>query len=146
MGFDLTARHPAKGESDYHRAGIERMAFLRSAMTAAGVPGELVFRKFVSNDHLLVTPRESAAIAERLTAWLRGRNLTLDIAEPDPRANVTLEALAALQRSVGNRQEAARLARRLRAKSLPIRLDHEARATVRAFAAFCAGSGGFHVD
>jgi hypothetical protein len=122
------------------------MTFLRSAMLAAGVPQALVYRKFVSNDHLLVTALESKMIAEKLSVWLRGRSLTLDLAESDPRSRVAAKALLFVQKAVGNEDEAARLARKRRAESLPFRMDRKARIAIRAFAGFCGGSGGFYVD
>jgi hypothetical protein len=67
MGFDLVAKRPHRGAENYYRAGIEFMAFLRSAMMASGLREELVYRKFVSNDDLLVTALEPKMIAEKLT-------------------------------------------------------------------------------
>ena len=122
------------------------MAFLRSAMVAAGVPEALVYTKFASNDHLLVTPRQSSMIAEKLVAWLGGQNLTLDLAEADPGSRLAMERLMLLQKALGNRKEAARLMTRRRATNLPCRVDRKARKAIREFAAFCAGSGGFYVD
>jgi hypothetical protein len=43
------------------------------------------------------------------------------------------------------KDSAARLARRRRAKRLPLRVDRKARKAIREFAASCAGSGGFYV-
>ena len=146
MGYDLSAKRPHRGAENYYRAGIEFMGFLRSAMAAAGVPERLIYKKFVSNDDYLVTARESAMIAEKLTTWLRGRNLMLDLAETNPKAHVATDGLLFVQRAVGNQKEAAAIARRRRAKSLPIRLDRRSRSALRGFAAFCAGGGGFYVD
>lgn len=146
MGFDLAAKRPHRGAENYCRAGIEFMAFLRSAMVAADVRQELVYRKFVSNDDLLVTGLESKMIADKLTSWLRGRNLTLDLAETDPRSRVAVDGLMFVQKAVGNKDEADRLARKRRAKSLPYQMDRKARKAIREFVAFCAGSGGFYVD
>jgi hypothetical protein len=122
------------------------MGFLRCAMLAAGVPETLVYKKFVSNDDLLVTPLQSEMIAERLTAWLRGRNLFLELVETDPRAHLALEGQHFLESALGNREEADHIARNLRAKSRIVRVDRVARKSIRDFAAFCAGSGGFYVD
>jgi hypothetical protein len=145
MGYDLVAKRRKRGTTGYYRAGIEFMTFLRSAMVAAGVPEALVYKKFVSNDNLLVTPLQSRTIAEQLTTWLRGRNLTLDLAETNERARASADALFFVLRAVGNQKETTRLARRRRAKSLPLRVDRKGRKAIREFAAFCAGSGGFHV-
>jgi hypothetical protein len=146
MGYDLVAKRAQRGAVDYYRAGIEFMTFLRSAMLAAGVPEALVYKKFVSNDDWLVTPLQSTMIAEKLTTWLRGRHVTLDLAENNSRAHVSTDALSFVQRAIGHEKDAARFARRRRAKNLPIRLDRKARRALREFAAFCGGSGGFWVD
>lgn len=142
MGFDLAAKRPTHGAESYYRSGIEFMTVLRSAMVAAGVQEALVYKKFVANDNWLVTPMQSRMIAERLTAWLRGRSLTLDLAEGEGRARASTDGLRLVLRAVGNQQEGARLARKLR---LPFRVDREARKAIREFAAFCADSGGFYV-
>ena len=48
--------------------------------------------------------------------------------------------------ALGHRERADRIVRNLRAKSRTIRVDRAARKSIRDFAAFCAGSGGFYVD
>lgn len=146
MGFDLVARREAPGADDYYRAGIEFMGFLRVAMTAAGVDEALVYRKFVSNDNLLVTARESATIATRLTEWLRGRALIVDLVEADPRGHIALDALRITMSHVGLKRQAGRVARQQRLTSRPVRIDRAARRALRRFAAFCEGSGGFYVS
>jgi hypothetical protein len=146
MGYDLTAKRRKRGAVGYYRSGIEFMTFLRSAMVAAGVQDALVYKKFVSNDNWLVTPRQSKMIAERLATWLRGRNLTLDLAEANEGARASTDGLRFVLRAVGNKKEEARLARNRRAKSLPLRVGRRARKVIRKFAAFCAESGGFHVS
>ena len=122
------------------------MAFLRSAMLAAGVPEALVYTKFVSNDKLLVNTLQAKMIAQKLTTWLEGRNLTIELAETDSRAQSSLDALFSVHSAVGNKEAAARLERRRRSESLPLRVDRKARRAIRNFAAFCAGSGGFFVN
>ena len=145
MGYDLDAKRPKRGASSYYRSGIELMAFLRSAMVAADVPETLVYRKFISNDNLFVTQAQSRMIADKLTTWLRRRNLILDLAETNRWAPASARSLAFVLQAVGDRKNKARLARSLGAKSLPLRVDRKARKTLREFAGFCAGSGGFHV-
>jgi hypothetical protein len=145
MGYDLVAKGRKRGTAGYYRAGIEFMALMRSAMRAADVPEALVCRKFVSNDNLLVTSLQARMLARKLTTWLRGRNLTLDLAETDERAHGSLDALLLVQKAVGNKREAARLRQRRRPESLPLRVDRQARKAIREFAGFCAGSGGFYV-
>jgi hypothetical protein len=144
MGFDLVAKGRTRGAGSYYRVGIESMAFLRSAMRAAGVKEALVYKKFVSNDNLLVTSLQAKMVGEKLTTWLRGHNLTLDLAETNDRAYATLDGLQSVLNALNNK-EAARLSRRRRANSLPLRVDRKARSAIRNFAAFCAGSGGFYV-
>jgi hypothetical protein len=146
MGYDLDARRPKRGAASYYRSGIEFMTFLRSAMVAAGVPEALVYKKFTSNDNLLVTPTQSRMIAQSLTRWLRRRNLTLDLAETNQWTRASTDSLLFVLQAVGNHKDRARLARSRRAKSLPLRMDRRARKTLREFAAFCAGSGGFYVS
>jgi len=46
----------------------------------------------VGNDDLFVTVLQSRKIAESLTAWLKGRNLTADLSESSERANPGNEA------------------------------------------------------
>jgi hypothetical protein len=146
MGFDLCAKRAKRGATTYYRAGTEYMGFLRCAMVAAGVPETLVYKKFVSNDDWLVTPRQSEMIAEKLTAWLQGRSLVLELAETQRHAHLTLENLHLLHGALGKQNEADRIARNLHAKSRIVRVDRAARQSIREFAAFCAGSGGFYVD
>lgn len=146
MGYDLVAKAPGRGAVDYYRAGIENMAFLRAAMLAAGVHEGLVYKKFVSNDDLLVTSLQASTIAQKLTTWLQGRKLTLDLADTDDRVQVAADVLAFVLKAVGPKKEAAALERRRRARSLPFRVDRTARKAIRGFATFCAGSGGFYVD
>lgn len=145
MGFDLVAKTKKRGTAGYYGAGIEFMGFLRAAMLAAGVPEALVYRKFVANDNLFVTPLQATTIARKLGAWLKGRDLVLDLAETHEHADVSMRALQSVQQAVGNRTEAARLDRRRRAKRLPVRVDPAARKAIRQFAAFCERSGGFYV-
>ena len=92
MGFDLTAKNKRLGEKGYLRAGVYEMILLRASMVAAGVDEKLVYGKFVGNDDLLVTAIQSRKIAESLTAWLKGRNLTADLSESSERANPGNEA------------------------------------------------------
>ncbi len=86
MGFDLVAKTPSHPGTSYLRVDIFQMIFLRSAMLAAGVSEILVNRKFLGNDNYLVTPLQSAVIAEKLKIWLRGRNLAVDLVEQNKRA------------------------------------------------------------
>ena len=146
MGFDLEAKRPKRAVENYYRSGIDRMIFLRSAMVAAGVPDTLVYKKFISNDNLFVTPMQSRMIANRLTKWLRRRNLKLDLAETNRQARASTASLFLVLQAVGNTRDKSRLARIGRAKSLPFRMDRRARKTLREFATFCAGSGGFYVS
>jgi hypothetical protein len=146
MGFDLVAKKPERGHEGYFRANIFSMIFLRSAMLAAGVKEELIYKKFSANDGFLVTPLQSRTIAEKLNAWLKGRNLQLDVAEKNEgvkRVNdVTLRLFEELDK--GTRKSTAAHLRR--AKSAPVRLDRNLRKFVREFALFCEGSGGFWVE
>jgi hypothetical protein len=121
------------------------MIVLRAAMVAAGVPEALVYKKFISNDSWLVSPIQSRTIAKKLTTWLRGDHLELDLVETNANAHWSLDALSAVVRAVGSTREKAELAQLRRAKSLPCRVDPDTRKAIREFAAFCAGSGGFHV-
>ena len=146
MGFDLSAKHPKRDVEGYYRSGIEGMILLRCAMVAAGVPEALVYKKFTSNDNLLVTPLQSQMIAQKLMTWLRRRNLKLDLVEADPRAHSSIDALFFVVKTVGKRKEQARLARRRQAQTMHFRIDRAARETLREFAAFCATSGGFYVS
>jgi hypothetical protein len=146
MGYDLMAKRPSRGAADYYRSGIEFMIFLRCAMVAAGVSPALVYKKFISNDGFLVTPLQSRTIAKRLTTWLKGRNLVLDLAERTESALLSTEGLFEVLNTMDSRSDRARRLALLRtAKSLPYRVDRRARKTLRQFAAFCAGSGGFRV-
>jgi hypothetical protein len=146
MGFDLTAKSSERGNEGYFRANIFSMIFLRSAMLAAGVKEELIYKKFSANDGFLVTPLQSRTIAEKLNAWLKGRNLQLDVAEKNEgvkRVNdITLKLFEDLDK--GTRKSTAGHLRR--AKSAPVRLDRKLRRFVREFALFCEGSGGFWVE
>jgi hypothetical protein len=146
LGFDLIAKRRKRGAADYYASKIQFMVVLRSAMVAAGVEEGLVYKKFIANDHWLVSARESRIIAERLTTWLQGRNLVLNLAETNERAHVATDALSLVLQTVGKHKEQARLARHRRATSLPFRVDRTARKAIREFAAFCAGSGGFYVS
>lgn len=145
MGYDLVAKERKHGAAGYYSANIRYMPFLRSAMVAAGVPEALVYKKFTGNDNLLVTARQSEMIARRLLVWLRGRDLVVDVVESHDSARASLDALLRVQRALGMRKEAARLAKRRATKSPPVRLDRESRAELREFVRFCAGSGGFYV-
>jgi hypothetical protein len=146
MGFDLTAKRPKRGATRYFRAGIEFMRVLRCAMLAAGVPEVLVYKKFVSNDDWLVTARQSEMISEKVTAWLRGRNLTLQLVEQNPRGQAVLKHLGWLLAALGNKRERNRIENELAAKSLIRRVDRKTRKDIREFATFSRGSGGFWVD
>jgi hypothetical protein len=70
----------------------------------------------------------------------------LDLPESNPWSRMAADGLMFIQKTVGNKDEASRLARKRRAKNLPFRMDRKAQKAVRAFAEFCAGSGGFYVD
>jgi len=56
MGFYLVPKQLNRSDRGYLRANIFHMTFLRSAMLAAGVQGNLVHRKSLANDGYLVTP------------------------------------------------------------------------------------------
>jgi hypothetical protein len=146
MGFDLIAKRPKRGAPGYYRAGIPFMGLLRAAMRAAGVDENVIYRTFVSNDALFVTGRQAAAIAQALRAWLRGRNLVVDIAESDPRACLAEDALLEVLRATGATKEADQFARSRRVGARPVHVDRRVRKAIREFAEFCASSGGFHVD
>jgi hypothetical protein len=146
MGFDLTAKNPKSGCEGYFRANIFSMILLRSAMLAAGVKEELIYRKFSANDGFLVTALQAKTIAEKLTVWLKGRKLMLDMVEKNEnvkRVNeVTLKFFEGLDK--GARKSMAKRLRR--EKSTPLLLNRKLRSFVREFAEFCRGSGGFWVE
>jgi hypothetical protein len=132
VGFDLYAKRKRPEKGGYFRATMDYMTFLRAAMIEAGVPERLVYRKFVGNDGQLVTALQSKAIAERLTVWLQGRNLVIDLVERDGSARATNDAMFELMRelSTGSRAKKQWAARR-RAKSLPSKVDRKARKSIR---------------
>jgi len=129
----------------YFRADIYQMILVRSAMIAAGVNEKLVFKKFVSNDDFLVTPHQSALIGEKLKAWLKGRNLVLDLSERNERAKVGNQAYFDILLQLGNRQDKETARIFSKDKPLPVKLDPAGRKVIRDFAEFCMHSGGFWV-
>ncbi len=146
MGYDLVAKEEERGAVSDYRVGTESMVILRSAMRAAGVPEALVYKKFVSNDNFFVTPLQARMVAQKLTTWLQGRNLMLDLSETNERASASTDGLLEVLTAVGDKKRAAELARLRGATSLPLRVDRDTRRDIRDFASFCAGSGGFYVS
>jgi hypothetical protein len=110
MGYDLVARRRTRGPAGCYECNIRFMIVLRSAMVAAAVPEALVYRKFISNDSLLVTRLQSRMIAKKLTTWLRADDLVLDLAESNTNAHSSLDALSTVVRAVGSKREKTELA------------------------------------
>lgn len=52
-------------------------------MVEAGVYPKIIYKKFVGNDGLLVTPIQAAGISARLDKWLEGKHLTITLPETD---------------------------------------------------------------
>jgi len=145
MGFDLVAKRPAEGAEGYYGANVFWMAALRCAMTAAGVRQDLVYGKFLCNDGLLVTPLQAKSIAEKLTAWLKNRNLVLDCAETDERAvrvnNEVAKILMAFEGKLGRKRRQPK-----GPASMIVSIDPRVRRQLRRFIRFCENSGGFWVE
>lgn len=146
MGFDLVAKRRDLGDQGYFGANIFSMIFLRSAMLAAGVKEELIYKKFLANDGYLVTPLQARTIAEQLNAWLKGRKLRIDLAEENERAKQANDATLWVLEALNIREQKYAAAHLRSAKSAPVTLDRTLRKVVRNFAAFCERSGGFWVD
>ena len=145
MGFDLHAKGRNLGEKGYYRASIYHMIFLRSAMLAAGVNENLVCKKFVSNDGLLVTSLQSKQIAERLRDWLKGRKLTLDLAERNKIARLANAGYLQVIQVLGEGEAKSTAKHFSKSKSIPFHVNNRARKDIREFADFCHTSGGFQV-
>jgi len=143
MGFDLSAKNRGLGGKGYFRADVYQMILLRASMIAAGVNETVVYKKFVSNDGYLVTPLQSSQISDNLIAWLRNRDLTLDLCETNERAKKTNAAYFALFSQLGDRETKTEARHFSRAKTRPIQLDSSTRSIIRKFADFCGRSGGF---
>jgi hypothetical protein len=145
MGFDLVAKRRDLGNDGYFRTNIFYIIFLRSAMSAAGVKEDLIYKKFLANDGYLVTALQARTIAERLNTWLKGKKLQIDLAEKNKWAkrvnDATLEVFEMLDKGV-HKSTAAHLRR---ARSVPVTLDRKLRKFVREYAAFCERSGGFWI-
>ncbi len=146
MGFDLSAQNRSLHDSGYFRANLYQMIMLRAAMVAAGVAKNLIYKKFVGNDGFLVTELQSRQIAEKLTTWLKGRNLLLDLAEQDEGARTVNEAYLKLLLRVADHDQIKLAKLFLTRKSLPLKVDSRVRRMIRKFADFSHGSGGFTVD
>ena len=146
MGFDLVAKKPAHPGASYFRVDIFQMIFLRSTMLAAGVRESLVNRKFLGNDNYLVTPLQSGMIAKKLRAWLKGRNLVIDLMEQNKRAREVNNAVLRVFQIIGDSGQKAMAKQYRLAKSIPLRLSRSSRKAVRVFADFCERSGGFRVQ
>jgi hypothetical protein len=146
MGFDLTAKNPRLGDDGYFRASVYQMILLRSSMLAAGVKEILIYRKFAANDGFFVTRLQSQQIAGRLRAWLKDRNLTLDLAEQNEEAKKSSQAYFQVFLQLCNRED-KRIAKHFsKSKSLPLNVNPGVRKVIRGFAGFCAHSGGFWVE
>ena len=145
MGFDLVAKDRTLGEKGYFLANVYQMTLLRASMVMAGVKGTLVYKKFVSNDGLLVTPLQSKRIAESLETWLTGRNLIVDLAEHNEAAKAGNSGYLEVITLLGNAKEKSMARYFSKSKSIPFKLDSGARRMIREFADFCARSGGFRV-
>ena len=146
MGFDLSARNRRLGRKGYFRASVYQMMLLRRSMTCAGVDQRLVYHKFVGNDGFFVTKLQARKVAEKLSAWLRGRNLTVELVEDNNAARKANSAYLGVFQEIGD-GETRSIARRFsKAKSLPVRLDSGMRAFIRTFAKFCDRSDGFWVE
>lgn len=146
MGFDLSARNTRLGDKGYLRTNVFQMILLRSSMLAAGVKETLVYRKFAANDGCLITRLQSQKIAGHLGAWLKGRNLKLDLAEQNEKAKTANQAYFQVFSNLGSRDE-KRIAKHFStSKSLPLKVNAGVRRLIRGFADFCARSGGFWVE
>jgi hypothetical protein len=145
MGFYLAAKRRDLGNEGHMQASIFSMIFLRSAMLAAGVKEELIYKKFLANDGFLVTPLQTRTIAERLNAWLKGRGLRVDLAEKNKAAKRVNDAVLRVFEAVDAPRQGAMAARFRREKSIPVTLDRRLRKLVRDFAGFCERSGGFWI-
>jgi hypothetical protein len=145
VGFDLIAKKPAGAAWGYFGANVFWMSALRCAMRAAGVREELVYGKFLYNDGRLVTPLQAKTVAEKLTAWLKGRNLLLDCRETDECAvrvnNEVAMFLAAFEKKAGRRRS-----RQREPGSMVFKVDPRIRKWLRRFIRFCENSGGFWVE
>jgi len=115
-------------------------------MMAAGIKEELIYKKFLANDGFLVTPIQAQTIAAKLNAWLRGRNLQIDLAEENRTAKQVNDAIVGVFQALDTRKVKSAAAQLRRAKSAPVPLDRKLRKFVREFARFCERSGGFWVD
>jgi hypothetical protein len=146
MGFDLIAKNKRPGGKGYLRASVYEMILLRASMLAASIDEKLVYGKFVGNDGLLVTALQSMQVADRLTAWLRGRKLAVALSERNPLANAGNEAYFGLVRELGGREDRRAMKQFSGLKHQPFRLDPKARKAVRRFAGFPSRSGGFWVS
>ena len=146
MGFDLVARRPKSGGGGgCFSVNFMVMTVLRSAMLAAGVKNELVYKKFLANDGWLVTPAQSKMIAEKLYKWLKGKNLSLDVAENNEKACQLNRAVWQFQYAIGDPEFKHFVNYMRRAKSLPIRVSRKMRKVIRQFARFCDRGCGFRV-
>jgi len=145
VGYDLYARRTAAGDGGYFRATIGGMSFLRAAMNAAGVPRQIVYGKLLGNDGVRVTELQGKAIAERLTAWLGGRNLVVDLREPDDTAAAIMDEFSGLLDALAGGRARPRRRRPKQVEPEFVKLGRRDRAWIRAFADFCARSGGFRV-
>lgn len=146
MGFDLNAQNCNLRDRGYLRADVYQMMMLRVAMLAAGVEKTFIYRKFVANGGFLVTELQSRKIAEKLTTWLKGRKLVLDLAEKDERAKAVNEAYLKVFLQVAGRDDKKLAKLFLSSTTLPLQVDSRVRRVIRKFADFSNRSGGFTVD
>jgi hypothetical protein len=146
MGYDLTAKDRSLGDLGYFRATGDHMILLRTAMVAAGVKEDLVYRKFVGNDGLAITVLQSKHIAECLTTWLKRRAITVDLCEQNGAARSANEAYFQVFMALGNREARNRAKRFPKSKPLLFKIDSLARKQIREFAEFCRRSGGYWID
>ncbi|MGA2260033.1 MAG: hypothetical protein ABSH28_01210 [Acidobacteriota bacterium] len=145
MGFDLVAKRRELGGEGYLHTNVLSMIFLRSAMLAAGVKEELIYKKFLANDGYVVTPLQARTIAEQLNAWLNGRKLQVDLAEENEKAKRVNDAVLGLFQTLNTGKQKSMAAHLRRAKSVPIPLSRKLRKVVREFARFCEQSDGFWI-
>ena len=146
MGFDLVAKRRDLGNEGYFPANIFFIIFLRSAMLAAGVKKELIYKKFLANAGYPVTPLQARTIAEQLKARLEGRKLRIDLAEENTRAKQVNDATLGVLEALDPREQKLPAAYLRRAKSVPVRLDRRVRRVDREYAEFCERNGRFWVD
>jgi hypothetical protein len=146
MGFDMTAQQPRKKGSGYYRANVFWMTVLRCSMLASGVKEKLIYQKFLCNDGWRVTPLQAGTIADKLTAWLKGRNLVIELFESNEQAMRVNDALSRLFGALKGSRAKKASKRSSGSRSTPLKVDRRIRRELRQFAEFCQNSCGFWIE